>query len=155
MEENRVETKEAIITQQTEIVDILSGKYRFHWTTINKLPSILSKGLISLAFAKRISDEESIVSIRIAPRQFQGLVLPNEIFEFQDQSLATKLLRGINLKKPFVQGRIDQLVRFMNQTKRSRNSLPIYGTSGDLYWSRRMTHEEIVQMLKEKGKVML
>lgn len=33
--------------------------------------------------------------------------------------------------------------------------LCIYSLSGEVLWPRRMTHQEIVQMLKEKGKVVI
>lgn len=49
--EQREVTKPSI-----EVVDLLSGKYRIHWTVVEKLDAILSGGICSQSFAERIKD---------------------------------------------------------------------------------------------------
>ncbi len=174
MEETGVETLEAE-QPQVEIVDILSGKYKFHKANFGKLPRILSRGIYSPEFAKRIKDEkykdrsgfnfrsvfltsnpeelwagdpkievgimvdvsqEGVVPLRIAPHQFVGLVLADE-----------------KLSEDFLLRRIEQIKQVFEKEETKTRLLPIYGTSGDLIWPKRMSHEEIVRMLRERQKV--
>lgn len=44
------------VPQNREVVDIFERGYQFHFTTPRKLPRILSEGIFSHAFARRIKD---------------------------------------------------------------------------------------------------
>lgn len=163
----------------SELVDILSGKNKFHWTSIENLPRILSRGLYSPDFARRIKDkgykvshhlrfvylthlpkqlwagvkgvalvvdvsQDSMVFARIAPRQFVGIMIVDE------PRLAQRLRERVELRKSAVFKRVNQIVGLMSKTGDPGKVLPVYGTSGDLYWPQKMSHEEIVGMLKTK-----
>lgn len=188
MEESSVETKETL-TQKPEIVDILSGRFSCHWTAMENLPKILSKGIYSATFAKRIRDKnysprshpvfprsvfvnpyfeevfgdpEKVIGIvveisgrvevpiRIAPRKFVGVVLLDKRPAVAAYPPIPRFLDELSdpvKARTYVLERIEQIKTVFESEKRS---LPIYGLSGDLYWPRRMTHKEIVQMLKTK-----
>ena len=65
---------------------------------------------------------------RIAPREFAGCLLPES-------------------------GNYDKAIRrLVGSMKKAGLPLPIYTTSGDLLWPRRMSHEEIVRMLAGKER---
>lgn len=53
--DQKIEIKEQANEVSVEPIDLLSGEYIFHWTSVDKIPSILSKGLLSPKFASRIA----------------------------------------------------------------------------------------------------
>lgn len=63
---------------------------------------------------------------RIAPREFAGCLLPE----------SESYNKGIS--------------KLVGSMKKAGLPLPIYTTSGDLLWPRRMSHAEIVRMLAER-----
>jgi len=180
MIDTTVEKKEAT-NKVTELLDVVDGGLKFHWTEVEKLPRILSKGFYSESFAKRIKDYEFkplherlhnadkrythvaetprptiweldlekgvaiVVSdlrtrnvyLRLAPRKFVGLMIYDED-EKTDSGLATEEI---------IARRLDQVLQILNNEDMV---LPVYGTSGNLYWPRCMSHEEIVKILAEK-----
>lgn len=214
MEESGVEIRE--VAKQPEIIDILDGSYIFHWTSIENLRKIFTKGIYSRKFAKRIGDKEfrkqwgeefervddnfiytssspedifgdsettrldfgkvvgivarvpklfegvsrrhphwSLVQSRIAPREFSGLVLVDKEplgghYQELHHADLDRLRNLVVITKPFILRLVRQLKIFFETQGTKTGPLPIYGTSGDLYWPKRMTHEEIVQMLGEK-----
>ena len=69
------------------------------------------------------------VKRKIAPQEFIGLLLSEEQRYFNENvKLLTRSMRKAGLP------------------------LPIYDSSGNLLWPKRMTHEEIVRMVGESGK---
>jgi hypothetical protein len=56
------------------------------------------------------------------------------------------------MRKSAVIERVNQVVQIINRRDGRDETLPIYGISGDLYWPSRMSHEEVVQLVKEKQK---
>lgn len=77
------------------------------------------------------------VYLRMAPRKFVGLMIYDED-EKTDNGLATEEI---------ITRRLDQVLQILNKED---VVLPVYGTSGNLYWPKRMTHDEIVRMLRER-----
>lgn len=89
--------------------------------------------------------QEREVPIRIRPAKFIALVLDDQWVSWPNKKRAEKGLEPNDI------GAIRALFSSNNVKIKP---LPIYGTSGDMYWPKRMTHEEIVQMLqKEKEGV--
>lgn len=72
---------------------------------------------------------QAVVLNRVAPREFTGLVLP-------DNQLVWEKSLG----------------KVLASMRKTGLSLPVYTRNGDLIWPKRMSHEEIVQMLAEKQK---
>ena len=71
---------------------------------------------------------EVVALNRVAPREFTGLVLPD------NQLIWEKSLRKV-----------------LSSMRKSGLSLPVYTRNGDLIWPKQMSHEEIVQLLKERN----
>ena len=193
-----LETKEK--QNLPEPVDILSGKYRFHWTTIDKLPKIMQRGLYSERLAKRIGDSDyrktrphsnpKLVSLtsdasdiqssnvftavglcvletttstfsrldanfRVAPRQFVGILIVDKIPSWGFALNAPDFpedLYDLEKSKSYVDRKIIEIQELLKTSETRARSIPIYGISGNLYWPKRITHEEIVRMLAERQK---
>jgi len=182
--------RQKAISQPKEIIDVLSGEYQFHYTSMEELSKILNRGIYSGTFAERIGDSEfknrtqgmiwpdvfltslikqvwgeplkmvgiivdapqqSRVPLRISPRQFVGIVVPDESQPIKFSCLAKMIKERIRMRKSAVIERVNQIVQIINREGDRNGTLPIYGISGDLYWPRRMSHEEIVKMLGEKN----
>lgn len=97
---------------------------------------------------------EFTANLRITPRQFIGLVLVDKVpprqIDFYNNRMEILLERAKNAikllrKKSFIERQVKEF--------EAVNHLPIYGTSGDMYWPRRMNHEEIVEELRRRNEV--
>ncbi len=178
MAEGGIETKEETRQSQVEIVDIISEEYRVHWLQIEQLPKILKRGIYSPKFARRIGDieykprrtswdehyvhttepfgsfGEDRVSVifkgaknrrRIAPRKFIGVCVWDNVFRLQE------------LEDELRQREYTETLELVDQIRillaNAGIDLPIYGTSGDLYWPERMSHEEIVMLVEKKNEI--
>lgn len=211
MIEIAVESKEAV-KSLGEIIDIFGGQYVFHWTPVENLPRIFSRGIYSADFANRVKDKEfkkqwsfsddkyvyvvrhpddifgdavnqeldfgkvvacvinpserdkglffgkiwDCVHFRVAPKEIVGLLVVDHLPKDrrrhppEKRTIFSELKKRVYITKSFVLKRIERIRGIFETMETKTRPLPIYGTSGDMYWPRRMTHDEIVEMLADK-----
>jgi len=177
---------EKVETEEVELLDIIDEdlKFRdlkFHWTTLEDLPSILRRGFYSEKFAKKVGDRQfkrrskgfmhevdlrytnvssdpgphieidpqtdvalivrdsrpRNVYFRVAPRKFMGVVIYD-----QPEHGGPDWSEESSLS--------DRLGRLTKALEQEGKIMPVYGTSGNMYRPRRISHKEIVQMLRER-----
>ena len=76
-------------------------------------------------------------NIRIAPREFTGIVFPDD---YSNSGTRTDFPNPEALKR-FVDQRSEEIKDILAKTNMD---LPIYGTTGNLYWPERINHDQIV-----------
>lgn len=98
------------------------------------------KGKHSVGIVVDLAQERE-VPIRIRPAKFIALVLDDQWVSWPNEKRAEK---GLNPND------IEPIRALFSSTNVKIKPLPIYGTSGDMYWPKKISHEEIAKMLEAK-----
>lgn len=102
-----------------------------------------------------VRTRKNSLSGSIDPQKFVGLVIPdrpvkNDLWCWN----TSRVMTDPEEKERYLSASIERILEIYRITGKS---LPIYGTSGNLYWSRRMDHSAIVssQSLRARTKNMV
>jgi hypothetical protein len=113
-------------------------------TYYNDCPSVGSPGYAN-------TEEGFILSSRVAPRFFKGIVFNLLSNEKND--------KGENIRKDctdpvMMQERADEIVSTMKEAYKNREDmlLPVYDVYGNLYWPKNMNYKEVKKFVAEKNK---
>jgi len=81
---------------------------------------------------------ESVWNLRISPRNFEGIVLADIPFNTGVEELDTLTISPI-------ENLLDKVVSTMKRVTRTKPeySIPIYGTSGNVYWPEKIPYSQI------------
>ncbi|MBI4037605.1 hypothetical protein HY382_00995 [Candidatus Curtissbacteria bacterium] len=100
---------------------------------------------------------ENAASLRVAPRKFVGIVVKDSISRETCELLKEKWhsdfesLREQNVPEQDTLREVGLIAEVIKQAGEA-NRLGVYGMSGDLYSPKRMSHDEIVQVLAERAQ---
>lgn len=82
------------------------------------------------------SSQVDIVNFRVAPREFVGIVTPDD---YNGRGIR-ELFPDHKEFRRFVNKRVEEIKAILAET---RVNLPVYGSTGDLYWPERISHDQI------------
>jgi hypothetical protein len=90
--------------------------------------------------------EERLAKNRVSPKFFKGIVF---IDGAREEQLSRTLHDGIDFKSATTQETVDIITKKMLPIYRERPNLciPVYGLSGDLYWPKEMSYQEVQELV--------
>lgn len=180
------------VQSRPELIDILDGGYLFHWAPIEKLPKILTRGIYTAEFAKRIRDSKfeqnypgatkkvclvndprvvwgglsigrkanEVIAVIVEDISGMGRGTSGRPFVEWDIRVPPRLFVGLTIADELIMekfgnsGAFEDVVGKVNSARsviqRPGRVFSIYGSSGAIYWPERMSHVEILRMLKVK-----
>lgn len=84
------------------------------------------------------SAETELVRFRIAPREFVGIVIPDD---YNHRGIRTLFPNPRELRR-FVDQRSEEIKTILAE---AHMDLPIYGSTGNLYWPERISHDQVMR----------
>lgn len=172
----------SFLAKETESIKVIpinlrQRKYAYHWSPRDRLLAILDRGIYNQKFAQRIGDEQFKKQYSWSPegtlsftRQVGNIWPKGEVVGFAIKRpkesakinfmlgrhrIPQRKLLALIVSERRIKDDLTQYIQDIVDEQRKIPRLvplPIYGVSGNMYWPKRMSRQEIVEELKKKGE---